>query len=236
MTRVTFYGHSCFLVETSGVKVLFDPFITPNDLAKEINLDSISCDYIFVSHGHFDHTADLLTLAKKSGAVVVGSWELHSWLNAKGLMNTHPMNIGGKWNFGFATVKMVLAVHSNSLPDGSYGGTAAGYVFQNAETCFYYSGDTGLTNDMKLIAENFALDFAFLPIGGNFTMDVEEAAKAADFVNCKTIIGMHFDTFGYIKLNHEAARDEFRRKNLTLKLMNIGEQLEMIGEARAASA
>ena len=116
MTQVTYFGHSCFLVETSGAKVLFDPFITPNDLAKEINLDSISCDYIFVSHGHFDHVADLETLANKTGAKVIGSWELHSWLNKKGITNTHPMNIGGIWDFGFAKVKMVYASHSNSLP------------------------------------------------------------------------------------------------------------------------
>lgn len=225
MTQVTYFGHSCFLIETLGVKVLFDPFITPNPLAKEINLDSISCDYIFVSHGHFDHVADLETLIKKTGAKVVGSWELHSWLNNKGLKNTHPMNIGGIWDFGFAKVKMVFACHSNSLPDGSYGGTAAGYVFQNDKTCFYYSGDTALTNDMKLIADDFKLDFAFLPIGSNFTMGVADAAKASEFINCKTVIGMHYDTFGFIKINHEEARQEFKNKGVELRLMKIGETI-----------
>ena len=225
MTQVTYFGHSCFLVETSGAKVLFDPFITPNDLAKEINLDSISCDYIFVSHGHFDHVADLETLANKTGAKVIGSWELHSWLNKKGITNTHPMNIGGIWDFGFAKVKMVYASHSNSLPDDTYGGTAAGYVFQNADTCFYYAGDTALTYDMKLIAEDFKLDFAFLPIGNNFTMNAADAAKAAGFINCNTIIGMHYDTFGYIKINHELATKEFRNKGVELRLLNIGETI-----------
>ncbi len=227
MTQVTYFGHSCFLVETSGVKVLFDPFITPNDLAKEINLDSILCDYIFVSHSHIDHVADLETLAIKTGAKVIGSWELHNWLNKKGIANTHPMNIGGQWDFGFAKVKMVFASHSNSMPDGTYGGTAAGYVFKNNETCFYYAGDTALTSDMKLIADDFKLDFAFLPIGSNFTMDAADAAKAAEFINCKTIIGMHYDTFGFIKIDHEAAKLEFKNKGLELKLMEIGGDLKI---------
>ena len=139
MTQVTYFGHSCFLVETLGVKILFDPFVTPNELAKEIKLDSIWCDYIFVSHGHFDHVADLEFIAKKTGAKVVGSWELTEWLAKKALKHTHPMNIGGVWDFGFAEVKMVFAAHSNSFPDGTYGGTAAGYIFKNDDLCFYYS-------------------------------------------------------------------------------------------------
>ncbi|MFM9945672.1 MAG: metal-dependent hydrolase [Bacteroidia bacterium] len=226
MTQVTYFGHSCFLVETSGAKVLFDPFITPNALAKEINLDSISCDYIFVSHGHEDHVADLEVLAKKTRAKVIGSWELHSWLNNKGINNTHPMNIGGTWDFGFAKVKMVYACHSNSLPDGRYGGTAAGYIFKNDETCFYYAGDTALTYDMKLIADDFKLDFAFLPIGSNFTMDAKAATKAAEFVNSKNVIGMHYDTFGFIKINHDDAKKEFADKDVKLTLMNIGEVIK----------
>jgi L-ascorbate metabolism protein UlaG (beta-lactamase superfamily) len=222
MTLVTYFGHSCFLVETMGVKILFDPFISPNDLAKEINLDSISCDYIFISHGHFDHIADLEYLAKKTQAKVVGSWELTNWLANKGLKNSHPMNIGGSWDFGFGTVKMVIASHSNSFPDNTYGGLAAGYIFNNDEICFYYAGDTALTMDMKLIADEFLLDFAFLPIGNNFTMNTKDAARAAKFINCKTIIGMHYDTFGYIKLNHLEAKDEFEKEGLMLKLLKIG--------------
>jgi L-ascorbate metabolism protein UlaG (beta-lactamase superfamily) len=164
-------------------------------------------------------------LANKTGAKVIGSWELHSWLNKKGITNTHPMNIGGIWDFGFAKVKMVYASHSNSLPDDTYGGTAAGYVFQNADTCFYYAGDTALTYDMKLIAEDYKLDFAFLPIGNNFTMNAADAAKAAGFINCNTIIGMHYDTFGYIKINRELATKEFRNKGVELRLLNIGETI-----------
>jgi len=223
MTQVTYFGHSCFLVETLGIKVLFDPYITPNPLAKEIKLNIIHCDYIFVSHGHSDHIADLEALAHQTGAKIVGNWELHSWLNAKGIMNTHPMNIGGVWDFGFANVKMVVASHSNSFPDGSYGGVAAGFVFQNEKTSFYYAGDTALTMDMKLIAEDYKLHFAFLPIGSNFTMNSYEASKACELINCKDIIGMHYDTNDYIKIDHNQARQDFRNREAELTLMKIGE-------------
>ena len=227
MTQVTYYGHSCFLVETKGAKLLFDPFITPNILAKEIKFDGISCDFIFVSHGHEDHCADLIEIATRTKATVLGSWELHTWLNSKNISNTHPMNIGGKRQFDFGEVKMVYAAHSNSLPDGSYGGTAAGFIIKNNKTCFYYSGDTALTTDMKLIGEIYKPDFAFLPIGSNFTMDAADAAIATGFINCKNIIGMHYDTFGYIKIEHDKAIMEFEKANATLTLMKIGESINI---------
>ena len=227
MTQVTYYGHSCFMVETKGKKLLFDPFITPNSLANEINFNEILCDFIFVSHGHEDHCADLEALAKKTKATVIGSWELHSWLNNKNINTTHPMNLGGKRDFDFGNVKMVYAAHSNSLPDGTYGGTAAGYVIKNDEICFYYAGDTALTNDMNLIGEMYKLDFAFLPIGSNFTMDASDAAIASKFINCKNIIGMHYDTFGYIKIDHNEAINEFAKNNSKLTLMKIGETIKI---------
>lgn len=227
MTQVTYYGHSCFLVETKGAKLLFDPFITPNELAKEINFDGISCDFIFVSHGHEDHCADLITIAARTNATVLGSWELHTWLHSKNINNTHPMNIGGKRQFDFGEVKMVYAAHSNSLPDGTYGGTAAGFVIKNDETCFYYSGDTALTTEMKLIGGIYKPDYAFLPIGSNFTMDAADAAIATDYINCKNIIGMHYDTFGYIKIEHNKAKDEFEKQGAKLTLMKIGETINL---------
>jgi len=223
MTQVTYLGHSCFLVETGGVKILFDPFITPNELAKEIKLDSISCDYIFLSHGHQDHIADVEYFAVKPGCTTVGSFEICTWLEKKGIKNTHSMNLGGEWDFGFGTVKMVYAAHSNSLPDGTYGGTAAGYVIKTKDICLYYAGDTALTNEMKLIPTRFKPDIAFLPIGSNYTMNAEDAAIASEFIECNTIIGMHYDTFGWIKIDHSAAVQTFKNKNTELILMNIGE-------------
>lgn len=220
---MTYYGQSCFMVEAGGHKILFDPFITPNELASHIDVDSIAPDFILVSHGHQDHVADLLPIAGRSGAVVVGSFELTTWLGNNGISNTHPMNIGGKWQFPFGTVKMVNAVHSNSLPDGTYGGTEAGFVIQSGGKTIYYAGDTALHYDMKLLAELFTIDAAFLPIGDNFTMGVDDAIRAAGFIGCSNIIGMHYDTFGYIKIDKEEAVRKFAAAGLNLRLIPIGE-------------
>lgn len=120
--KITYYGHSCFSVEVSGKTILFDPFITPNSLAADIDINTIAADYILISHGHEDHIADAVSIAKRTGAVVVSNWEIVQWLGKQGVTNTHPMNIGGHWFFDFGKVKCVNAVHSSSLPDGSYGG------------------------------------------------------------------------------------------------------------------
>lgn len=221
--NVTYYGQSCFMVETDGHKILFDPFITPNELAGHIDVDAIVPDFILVSHGHQDHVADLIPIAKRSGALVIGSFELTTWLNNNGISNTHPMNIGGKRDFGFGTARMVNAVHSNSLPDGTYGGTEAGYVVQSAGKTIYFAGDTALHYDMKLLAELYQLDAAFLPIGDNFTMGVDDAILAAGFIGCSNIIGMHYDTFGYIKIDHEEAVRKFAAAGLKLTLLPIGD-------------
>lgn len=223
--QITYYGHSCFLIETEGTKILFDPFITPNELASNIDIDSIKADYILLSHGHKDHMADVEAIYKNTKATLVSNFELISWFGNKGVENSHPMNHGGKKEFDFGTVKMVNAIHSSSLPDGSYAGNPAGFVVQTAEKTFYYAGDTALTLDMKLIGEEFAIDFAFLPIGDNFTMDIKDALKAADFVKTDTIIGMHYDTFPYIRLDHEGVKNVAANAEKDLKLMEIGETL-----------
>ncbi|HEY0900286.1 MAG TPA: metal-dependent hydrolase [Sphingobacteriaceae bacterium] len=225
--QVTYYGQSCFMFETNGHQILFDPFITPNELASHIDVDSINPDFILVSHGHQDHVADLIPIAKKSQALVVGSFELTTWLNNNGIENTHPMNIGGKWQFDFGTVKMVNAVHSNSLPDGTYGGTEAGYVIQAEGKSIYYAGDTALHYDMKLLRELFEINAAFLPIGDNFTMGVDDAIVAAEFIGCSNIVGMHYDTFGYIKIDHEEAKQKFAKAGLNLTLMPIGDSITL---------
>lgn len=223
--QITYYGHSCFLIETEGTKILFDPFITPNELASNIDIDSIKADYILLSHGHQDHMADVEAIYKNTKATLVSNFELVSWFGNKGVENSHPMNHGGKKEFDFGTVKMVNAIHSSSLPDGSYAGNPAGFVVQTAEKTFYYAGDTALTLDMQLIGEEFDIDFAFMPIGDNFTMDIKDALKAADFVKTDTIIGMHYDTFPYIKLDHEGVKNVAANAKKDLKLMEIGETL-----------
>jgi L-ascorbate metabolism protein UlaG (beta-lactamase superfamily) len=222
--KLTYYGHSCFGVSVSGKNLLFDPFITPNELAKGIHIGDIKADYIFISHGHEDHIADALEIAKNTNATVVSNFEIVVWLQSKGVKNGHPMNHGGRWKFDFGTVKYVYATHSSVLPDGTYGGNPGGFVVETGEGNFYYSGDTALTMDMQLIPLTSArLDFALLPIGDNFTMGVDDAILASNFIQCNRVIGVHYDTFGFIKINHEEAIKKFKDKGKELLLLKPGQ-------------
>lgn len=223
--EITYFGHSCFLINTGSEKILFDPFITPNELASKVDINSIECDYILITHGHADHIADAEAIAKNTNATVISSFEVITWLENKGVSNTHSMNIGGKWKFPFGVVKMVEAIHSSSLPDGSYGGSATGYVVTLKDKTFYFSGDTALYSDMKLIANKYKIDFAFLCIGDNYTMDIEEAMIAADFIKTDKIIGMHYDTFPWIKIDHEQSKEVAIKANKELVLMKIEETI-----------
>jgi len=223
--KISYYGHSTFMVEISGKKILFDPFITHNPLAQEvgINADNLNPDYILVSHGHSDHIADAVGIATRTGAKVVTNWEIHEWFQKQGVQNTHPMNTGGKWTFEGFTVHCTVAQHSSGLPDGSYGGNPMGFVITSEEGNFYYSGDTALTMDMQLIPMLYPkLDFALMPIGDNFTMNYDHAVIASDFIKCNTVVGLHFDTFGFIVIDHEAAKKAFSDKGKTLFLPKAG--------------
>jgi L-ascorbate metabolism protein UlaG (beta-lactamase superfamily) len=225
--KYTYYGHSCFLVETNGKKLLFDPFISGNELAKNINIANIEADYILVSHGHVDHIADCVAIAQSTGAKVVCNWEIYEWLGKKGVTNAHPMNTGGQWHFEGFSVRCVVAQHSSGLPDGSYGGNPMGFIISNEEGSFYYSGDTALTLDMQLIPRWAKLNFAVLPIGDNFTMGYEDAVEAARMTGCNTIIGVHYDTFGFIKIDHAKATDAFKKAGCTLHLVEIGKSISL---------
>jgi L-ascorbate metabolism protein UlaG (beta-lactamase superfamily) len=224
--QLTYYGQSCFLVNIGGYKILFDPFISPNPLASGIDVASIEADYILISHAHQDHIADAESIAKRTGATIVGIWEVATWFENKGC-KTHPMNIGGKWPFEFGTVIMTEAIHSSSFPDGSYGGHPAGFVVDNDELTFYYAGDTALFSDMKLIGELHKPHFAFFPIGDNFTMGIKEAIMAARFCGVKKVIGMHFDTFPYIQIDHEEAIMLASFNEIDLVLPKIGETITL---------
>jgi len=223
----TYYGHSCFAVKVGGKSLLFDPFITNNELARAINVDAIAADYILLSHGHMDHISDCVSIARRTGAKVVCSFEIHEWLNKQGIDQTHPMNTGGKWNFEFGTVRCVVAQHSSGLPDGSYGGNPMGFIISGKEGVLYYSGDTALTLDMQLIPRYAKPDFAVLPIGDNFTMGAEDATQAAKWIGCKRIVGVHYDTFGYIRIDHEKVKEIFAREGLELQLVKIGATVQL---------
>ena len=225
--KLTYFGHSCFLVEGGGARLLFDPFITPNPMAKEVDIKIISADAIFVSHGHIDHVADAVDLARQTGAPVICNWEISEWLGKQGVTDVVPMNHGGSKRMPFGRAKMTSAIHSSTMPDGSAGGNPAGFVVETSEGAFYYSGDTALTTDMKLIADEFSIRFAVLPIGDNFTMGAPDAVRAAEFVGTKTVVGVHYDTFPPIKIDKNEALDVFSKAGLLLLLPRIGETIDI---------
>lgn len=224
--KYTYYGQSCFLLETSKAKLLFDPFITGNSLAASIDVNSIEADYILLSHGHSDHIGDAVSIAKRTNAKVICMPEINAWLEKQGVTNVHEMNYG-KYKFDFGSVRMVWATHSSSLPDGSYGGNPAGFVIDADDMQIYYAGDTGLTLEMKLISELYQLEYAILPIGGNYTMDPADAAIAADYVKCNTVIGVHYDSFPVITIDKNFALESFKRAQKKLLLPRIGETINL---------
>jgi L-ascorbate metabolism protein UlaG (beta-lactamase superfamily) len=225
--KITYYGHACFSVVAGGKHLLFDPFISGNELAKHIRVEDIPADYIFVSHGHFDHTQDVVAIAQRTNATVVGSWELYNYFSKQGVKNTHPLNPGGKFSFDFGAVKAVPAQHSSSFADGSYAGVASGFIIRSADGNFYYSGDTALTLDMSLVPKWAPIDFAVFPIGDVLTMGVDDAAEAAKLVNTKKVVGVHYKTFGLIQIDKEEATSTFEKAGLSLLLPGIGETIEV---------
>lgn len=221
--KITFLGHASLAIETNGKHILVDPFITGNEKAKHIDINTLKADYILVTHAHQDHILDVEVIAKRTGATIVSNYEIVMHYAAKDLKG-HPMNHGGSWQFDFGTVKYVNAIHTSSFPDGSYGGNPGGFVIK-ADKTIYIAGDTALTYDMKLIPKQLKLDLAILPIGDNFTMGIDDAILASDFVECNNVLGYHFDTFGYIEINKEEAQAKFNSKGKELKLLEIGDAL-----------
>jgi len=224
---ITFYGQNCFGIKIGDINLLVDPFITGNKLSKDkININDLYADYILLTHAHQDHILDAEAIAKNTGAIIVSNYEIANHYEEKGF-EVHPMNHGGSWDFEFGKLKYVNAIHSSSFPDGSYGGQPGGFVIESEHKNIYIAGDTALSMDMKLIPMQTKLDLAILPIGDNFTMGIEDAILASDFVECDKIIGCHYDTFGYIEIDHEEAKRKFYEKGKDLMLLEIGENIEL---------
>ncbi|MGF1555960.1 metal-dependent hydrolase [Paucihalobacter sp.] len=224
--KITFYGHSSLGIQIGDINIIVDPFITANEMASHIDINKLKADYILLTHAHQDHVLDVEAIVKNTGAKIISNFEIVTHYQNKGLEG-HPMNHGGSWEFDFGKLKYVNAVHTSSFPDGSYGGQPGGFIIEGERKNIYIAGDTALTMDMKLIPLFTKLDLAILPIGDNFTMGIDDAIHASDFIECDKILGVHFDTFGYIEIDHAAAKRKFFENDKDLMLLEIGESLEL---------
>lgn len=225
--KITFYGQNSLGIEVSGKNLIIDPFISGNPLSKDtIDIRSLKADYILLTHAHQDHVLDAEAIARNTGAKIVSNYEIAMHYQGMGF-DVHPMNHGGSWEFDFGRVKYVNAIHTSTFADGTDGGFPGGFVIEGEHKNIYIAGDTALTMDMKLIPMWTKLDLAILPIGDNFTMGVEDAILASDFVQCDKVLGVHYDTFGYIEIDKEMAKKKFFDAGKDLMLLGIGESLEL---------
>ncbi len=224
--KIIYHGHSFLEVFSKDYSILIDPFITGNPVC-DISKDDIKkCDYIILTHGHGDHYGDTDFLAQKFNATVLAIYELAVFASKRGL-KTHELNIGGGYNFPFGRVKLTPAYHSSSTIEGGYAGDPAGILLYIEGKTIYHAGDTSLFEDMKTIGETNKVDVAFLPIGDNYTMGVDDAVKAAEYIGAETVIPIHYNTFDLIKSDEK----EFCRKIESIgkkcKILKPGEQIEL---------
>lgn len=204
--KITFHGHSIILVEANGTRILFDPFINGNP-ATDLKVEEVKADVIIVTHGHNDHVGDTIELAKNNDALVIGTAEMADYLGSKGV-KTHGLHIGGGYNFEFGRVKLTQAFHGSGYINENneiiYLGMPAGVLLTIDGKTIYHAGDTGLFSDMRLIGERHPIDVAFLPIGDNYTMGPDDAAYAAELLQAKKVVPIHFDTFPLLKQDPKA--------------------------------
>lgn len=210
MARLTWHGHSCFTLETGdGTRIMIDPWLDENPAADIKAADVDKLDYILVSHGHSDHFADCIPLAKRTGATVISTFELVSFCQQEGVRNGHGMNIGGAYLFPFGRVKLTPAVHTGSIAgdkEGAFTTDCCGFLISlDGGPTIYHAGDTALITDMQLLQGR--VDLAILPIGDNFTMGPEDAARAVEMIQPETVIPMHYNTFEVISQNPESFRE-----------------------------
>lgn len=223
MSKFIYHGHSFIEVVSKDHVIYIDPLIEGNGLC-DIKLEDAKCNFIILTHGHADHLGSTVDIARGKDITVIAMVELCEWLEKKGV-STHEMNLGGAHQFPFGRLKLTIAHHSSSTPDGMYAGNPAGVILHLEDKIIYHAGDTALFYDMKLIGEMNKIQYAFLPIGDNYTMGIDDAVKACEFLQCDTVIPIHFNTWDIIKVDP----NEFKRKVESIgkkcKVMKAGDEI-----------
>lgn len=226
--KITYFGHSAFSIETNGTRLLFDPFISGNKHTEGVvQAEDLEADYILLTHAHSDHWGDTPEIAKRTGAQVVGNFEIATYIQEiHGHENVQPMNTGGWWTFDWGRVQQTYARHSSSFPDGTYGGNPNGYILHLEDKCLYNLGDTALFSEMEWIGNDHDIDLAFMPIGDCFTMGPADSLRAAELLKPGLIIPVHHGTFPYIEVDTDEWTRTIADAGFEGRVMQPGESLE----------
>lgn len=229
---ITYYGHSVIQIETDGTTLLFDPFIDGNAHAEGVvTVEDLTPDVLLLTHAHFDHWGDSPAIIESCAPLVVGQLEVVNYVQkTTGHEAVHPMNTGGSWDFDWGRLTQTYARHSSSFPDGTYGGLASGYLVHAEDVCLYNAGDTCLFPDMARLGEQHAIDLAFLPIGDDFTMGLDEAVEAAKLLRPKRVVPVHYDTFPLIEVDLDEWASKMDDAGIDTLVLKPGDQIRFADE------